>query len=442
MPVPPGSQTIELEIPLLARTEAHWRVASCIDQNCTFSATVGADRSILNRAIQRIESPYPQTDARFGYDVGISGNGQVLAAGAPGQNNAGSVYIYQKINGQWIFTQELIPSNAQAEDEFGISLSLSNDGHTLIIGAEGKNQEAGAAYVFEYDGREWRENSYLTAPNPQAEAHFGSCVTLDPTASIIAVGAPREPVPVDSSNKVGAVYVFAKDGNTWKLRDTISAPQQTEAGGFGTAIALSFGGARLAISAPAMVNPGTVYLYQRFVNDWNLQKTLQARNSISYDNFGHSISFNGAGTLLAVGAPRRDGLTGYAYIFEYRSSDWQEAVGIPSDGLELYLGRTVLLDRAGTRLIIGAPLEGYVEGGINNEVPVSPNSNSGAIFYFTKQADGSWEGKSYAKAIEPKVAAFFGFSAAIDNRAETVVVGAPFENFSSDTQHQGAIYLY
>ena len=440
MPVPPGSQKIELEVPLLARTEAHWRVASCIGQDCTLSATVGADRVTLNNAIQRYESPSSQADAKFGTQVSLSGNGQVLAVGAPGQNDAGSVYIYQKTNGQWMFAQELLPSNLQAEDQFGSALSLSDTGHTLVVSARGKNQEAGAAYIFEYDGREWSEESYLTAPNPQAEARFGFFVVLNPIASVLAIGAPDE--SIDGTNNTGAAYIFTKDGNTWRHRNTISAPQDTESGRFGMSIALSFGGNRIAISAPAMNHPGIVYLYERFVNDWNLQQELQASNALLNDGFGQSISFNGEGTLLAVGAPRRNGLSGHVYIFDYRSSDWQEIVRIPADVLDLYLGGTVLLNRAGTRLIVAAPFESYVEGGINGELAASRIPNSGAIYFFVKQADGSWEGKSSAKSIRPKEDAFFSTSVAIDSRAETVVVGAPFENLSANTENEGAIYLY
>lgn len=220
----------------------------------------------------------------FGSALALSGNGAALAvsaqwedSNAPGvdgnQNdnsatNSGAVYVFARLDGQWIqqsYVKATIPS---IQDEFGSSVALNSDGTVLAVGAhqaDGKAVDSGAVYLYERDDS-WREASYLTAPDAQAGDAFGGAVALNDDGLILAVGASREDGSgigvggdLDDNKAVdsGAVYMFTSDGvthyvkarNTRDVRDLYGNPDGDRFGFYG-AVALSGSGLTLAVGAP------------------------------------------------------------------------------------------------------------------------------------------------------------------------------------------------
>ena len=83
-----------------------------------------------------------------GYSVALSGDGKTVAIGAKGHDdgangNAGQVRVYHNENGKWTLVTTQV--GGALEDEFGVSVALSDDGRTLAAGAW--QTAAGAGYV-------------------------------------------------------------------------------------------------------------------------------------------------------------------------------------------------------------------------------------------------------------------------------------------------------
>ena len=93
----------------------------------------------------------------FGGSVALSGDGNTLAVGAqfedsgrtgvtPGSvdeatsgnaaHDSGAVYVYKRTAGTWSQQAYVKASNTGADDTFGNSVALSNDGNTLAVGAQ------------------------------------------------------------------------------------------------------------------------------------------------------------------------------------------------------------------------------------------------------------------------------------------------------------------
>ena len=74
----------------------------------------------------------------FGSSVALSGDGTIVAIGAPYNDgsgaNAGSVRVYKNVSNTWTKIGSDIDGEA-AGDLSGYSLALSNDGTVLAIGA-------------------------------------------------------------------------------------------------------------------------------------------------------------------------------------------------------------------------------------------------------------------------------------------------------------------
>jgi hypothetical protein len=148
----------------------------------------------------------------FGRSVAISGD--ILVVGADGEDGAGSdrgaAYLFSRNQGgmdNWGQVRKLTASDAEDDDYFGISVSISGD--TLVVGAheeDGTGSDRGAAYLFARNqggGDIWGQVTKLTASDATDDDWFGRSVSISgDTAVIGAYGQDG------AGSDRGAAYVF------------------------------------------------------------------------------------------------------------------------------------------------------------------------------------------------------------------------------------------
>ena len=295
----------------------------------------------------------------FGYSLSLSSDGNVLAVGAyreessstgvggDQKNNdtwsSGAVYVFVRDGKKWIQKAYIKASNTGRSDNFGYSLSLSSDGNVLAVGAyreessstgvggDQKNNNAwssGAVYVFVRDGKKWIQKAYIKASNTGVFDNFGYSLSLSSDGNVLAVGAYREGssstgVGGDQKNNnawnSGAVYVFVRGKRKWIQQAYIKASNTGAFDNFGRSLSLSSDGKVLAVGSPGedgsstgiggdqnnndMDNSGAVYVFVRGKRKWIQQAYIKTSNTRHSDYFGHSLSLNSDGGILAVGAP-------------------------------------------------------------------------------------------------------------------------------------------
>src|SRR3972149_686544 len=110
--------------------------------------------------------------------------------------------------------RKLTASGARPGDALGISVAVSDD--VAVVGAFGADCESGfgdcgAAYVFRFDGSNWREEKKLTASDAEAEDSFGRSVSAK--GDVALVGTPYGNYAAGSA--CGAAYVYRFDGSPW-----------------------------------------------------------------------------------------------------------------------------------------------------------------------------------------------------------------------------------
>jgi hypothetical protein len=149
---------------------------------------------------QKIQASDKQGDDQFGQDVAISGDGNTVIVGAysedTGATNAGAVYIFTRSGTTWSQQSKIQASDKQASDEFGNSVSISEDGNTAIVGAyredPGGTTDAGAAYIFTWSetSSSWSEQQKIQASDKQASDEFGGSVAISGDGDTAIVGKP------------------------------------------------------------------------------------------------------------------------------------------------------------------------------------------------------------------------------------------------------------
>jgi len=207
-----------------------------------------------------------------GNAIALSSDGRVLAIGAKHHSGhaghkAGYVRVYRYYFGEW----ELVGGEIHGEgerDHFGGSVSLSEDGYTVAVGAEYNDGEAGQqsghARVFRYqrDVEQWVQIGQDI--DGESEGH-GAGVSVSLSGNTIAVGAIK--ASDDGKKQVGHVRTFEYhvDKDKWvPFGDAIYGDSEFDH--LGHSVSLSRDGSRLAVSIPNAdwngVDSGAVKVYK------------------------------------------------------------------------------------------------------------------------------------------------------------------------------------
>jgi hypothetical protein len=226
----------------------------------------------------------------FGSSVAISGDGQVIAVGAPqedglntgvgaleddGSTNTGVVFVF--LSTEWGTSVETTTTRIKspapvANALFGSSVALDASGTWLAVGApvDGASTTTGLVFIYRRTGTGWTYVTMLSAPRAGDGDRFGAAVSFSDDASILAVGAPGEDStpagigsPVDEgAPDSGAVYVFRHEGSTWTPL-FVKAPTLTDPSAqFGAAVAVAGDGRTVFIGAPATALGGFGAVYR------------------------------------------------------------------------------------------------------------------------------------------------------------------------------------
>ena len=131
--------------------------------------------------VARLDADAPTIIESFGVDVVI--NGDVAMIGASGADvdgmASGAVYVYNRINDVWTFTQKFGPSDPQGSAQFGRSVDF--DGDCAVVGSF----NIGQAYIFTYNGTSWEEQAILTSSNGESGNGFGFDVSVSDGSVIV-----------------------------------------------------------------------------------------------------------------------------------------------------------------------------------------------------------------------------------------------------------------
>jgi hypothetical protein len=306
----------------------------------------------------------------FGVSVDISGDYAVIGAG--GENgsgtNQGAAYIFYRNQGgadNWGQVKKIVASDKADDDGFGYSVSI--DGETVIVGAEGEDgtgTDRGAAYVFSKDqgGTDnWGQIAKIVSGDPNDVDQFGHSVTLK--GDLVLVGSPGED---GAGTDRGAAYLFSRDlGGTdaWGLVKRIVPSDETDNSWFGNSVAID--GALALIGSGWQDgggnNRGAAYIFsqsQGGADNWGQIKKLTASDAHDSDMFGYSVSLDGTSALVCAGWAKGGGTErGQAYLYlkdEGGTDNWGEAQRLrASDGAnEDWFGFSSVL--LGSYILVGA----------------------------------------------------------------------------------------
>ncbi len=246
----------------------------------------------------------------FGRSIALSDDGSVLAIGASQfDKEAGYVKIFQNINDNY----EQIGSTIVGEGEgdfFGYSISLSGDGSIVAVGAPNNDENgenSGQVKIFKNIDNNWTQ----IGSNINGEAatdRFGTSVSISSDGHIIAIGAPGNDNNGDNS---GQVRIFENSNNVWtQMGSELNGENNLqEYFGLGIKVALSGDGKTVVALDEEYFGPGwiNVITYKLENGVWLKLEDLYTNDDFVFSGIYSpgevmgSISIDDKGEKLAVG---------------------------------------------------------------------------------------------------------------------------------------------
>ena len=397
---------------------------------------------------QQLTEPTPRTAGEYGMSVALSGDGTTLAVGRSGGGH-GSVYIYNfnASSNQWTKIAELSVTESHTsyysdssrvwENGFGASVSLSDDGTIIAIGAplgyydrygpdmsestaeKNTRSRGGTVYVYEQDANlTWNQTaqlySWYSGPLNKttwwngyntSRDEFGHAVSLSNDGKTLAVGARVHRNQFGRTNHgIGVVYENTGSGfdrNTVALQYTSDGTVDSQAkwDSYGTSVAISGNGTVFAVGAISEdeggSNRGLVRTYKKTNDTW-AQLGSNILGEADGDRSGHSVSLSDDGLTMAIGAPYNDGNqsnSGHVRVYHNTgSSSWVKYINdINGDGQDdgIYHAR---ISGDGRTLAIGTPNRNSNAGGVDTYL--MPNEPSMSRLWMKHLPQGPDDGSS------------------------------------------------
>jgi hypothetical protein len=379
----------------------------------------------------KLTAPGENEAEEFGYSVALSAEGNTALIGAPDANKGGgAAWVFTRSGSTWTPQgPALTPREEVGEGMFGLSVALSDDGNTALIGGLSANDGSGGAWVFARSGSSWTEQAELKLNGSETteeddvpgRALFGSggavALSADGKTALIA--------PASSAYLPGAAFLFTGSGSTWtqqaELKLTGSEATAEEEGGgradFGSSLALSADGHTALIGAPGYgFGKGAAFIFTGSGSNWTQQGgRLTGTSEVGEANFGWSVALSGEGNTALISGGDDAGHTGAAWVFTRSGATWtqqgKKLTGRGETGLGTF-GWSVALSAEGHTALIGARAD---------------NTQQGAAWIFTRSGSAwSQQGEKLTGSGEAG-SANFGSSVALSANASTALIGGLHE---------------
>jgi len=162
-----------------------------------------------------------EASQNLGFSVSLSSDGATLAVGSPQKSEteyaAGQVEVFMWDGNNWVSKGASINGILEGEKS-GTSVSLSGDGNTLAIGSPGyipfHENDHSEVRIFDWDGNNWiQRGSDIIGPYEGDET--GKSVSMSQDGNTVVIGAPSSDDHINLIMNAGVIYIYRWDGSNW-----------------------------------------------------------------------------------------------------------------------------------------------------------------------------------------------------------------------------------
>ncbi len=383
---------------------------------------------------------------------------------------------------QYLYTQgpKLTGEGESGSGAFGLSVALSADGNTALIGGSGDSGAAGAVWVFTRSDGVWTQqgpkivgdctsNCANEGTGETGIGAFGGSVALSADGNTALIGARFDGSGVGTI-AAGAAWVFTRSDGAWTQQGakivgdctsncanegTGESEGERESGNgeFGNSVALSSDGNTALIGGYSdNETAGAAWVFTRSDGAWTQQGAKivgdctsncanEGTGEIGIGGFGFSVALSSDGNTALIGGFIDNSFAGAAWVFTRSDGAWtqQGSKFTPRDASgDSWFGYGLALSSDGNTALIS---------GRNDNARAGANFWAGAAWLFTRSGS-AWtqQGPKLVGDCRTNCAnqgtgeigeGAFGSKVALSSDGNTALISA-----SNDNNSAGAAWLF
>jgi hypothetical protein len=374
---------------------------------------------------------------------------------------SGAVYVYRRTGRRWAQEAYVKAGANQPQQQFGAALAISGDGSILAVGAPGQDvteADSGAVFVYQRAAdNSWHLIATLLGPDMQAGNAFGYSVDLSLDGRTLKVSSR---LPLDEGGQPqGRIHIYGRPNATWGSPVTL-APHYL--GDRCPSSRMSTDGRTLVSSCYAGTAGQLRLVTRRYVNGaWAHVSTFPlasnlVEGTLALDHRGERMAVTVQGMNIS-NCPAR-----WITVHRWQDGNWIAEGGLgrpfsftcPTQAELDGFGGTMAFDKYGQSLVLGDWMNTSAGIGVADRGIIGTEYRGQAFLIERKQSGANfwWEGRTAIHATNPQLDDRFATAVAISGNARIIAVGAIGEDSaargidgnqaSEASQNSGAVYLY
>ena len=199
--------------------------------------------------------------------------------------------------------------------EVGLAVTISESGSTALVGSFGPGDGRGAAWVFSQTRSGWvQEGGELVARDEIGQGLFGISVALSADGQTALIGG------ADDDHIDGSGWVFTRAGGRRWQRAKLTPNDAIGHAGLGISVALSADGTQRWSAAGRNHERGAAWVFKNVRAGWvQSQKIIATHQVISRNglgNFGDRVALSANATTGLIGGYQDNGGRGAAWVVQ------------------------------------------------------------------------------------------------------------------------------
>lgn len=327
---------------------------------------------VYNPARQEMAFAYsisPSLPGLFGDRLSLSADNRYLYVSAAYtdwnmQINNGAVYVYKlevgMVSSKYTLCNVLLSDHQNIDELFGSDMSADLHGGSVLVGAPGGLNSRGLSYIFRKSNL-YLKNIYSSESTNTAE--FSSIIVNDDDMYRVLIGAPKDQVN-------GRIYYYKRESSIWTMKQQIlpGIPSTLNDSDFGCSIDADYYLLSMVVGYKGYsgdyLRGGVAIVYMNIEDSWEASHYLRPDDPCVDGRFGTSLAMSGDANMIAVGATGSLNAfgqqVGAIYLYYLNGTYPLIARFSPSElTLNSEFGSTCSMTKDGTRLIVGAPNQGF-----------------------------------------------------------------------------------
>jgi YVTN family beta-propeller protein len=309
--------------------------------------------------------------------ISADGNTVVTSGYEPSNPNSGGCYVFVRSGTTWAQQGQMLlgAGSIGSFDQQGQigSVTISADGNTILLSSFADNSFTGATWVFTRSGTTWTQQAELVGTGGTQYSAQGVSVALSADGNTALIGGEGDNGGNRNASQggIGAVWVFTRIGTTWTQQgNKLVGSNAIGNAQMGESVALSADGNTALIGGSSDNNSlGATWVFTRSGGNWTQQgNKLIGSNIVYFASQGESVALSADGNTAFIGGPNDDNNSGAIWEFTRNAGVWAQLGSKLTGGKagsNEYLGNPIAVSADATILFAGLPTYDSYIGGVN-----------------------------------------------------------------------------